>query len=396
LGHSNLGATLRLLFFLAISHLSFPQTTAVPAPDAGAAGKLISQSREWLRDLRDDGITFQGLIVYDWSKAVLKEQGTEEGFGRYSFDLSMPVDGRKALGLEGSAGLVRLKSHIRQFGEIDDGAAQLPSNIDSCSRTTLYELWLEQRFLSSKLRLKGGKIDANTEFDVVQTAGDFLNSSMGYSPTILAFPTYPEPKPGIAAFLQPTSRNVLSLGVFQTAGMGILSIVEPGRNWNIGQGEHPGRVSLGFWRLNGQLAQFDGGRVSGTEGFYFVVEQSGWRHPWMGRGDERKLSTFLQFGYAQGQVSPFTHHAGGGAVLQAPFGKRSQDALGIAATSVRFSSHSGAGFELESELVVETYYKLTISKHFALIPDFQFLHQPGGLLANRDCPLLTSRVVVSF
>jgi carbohydrate-selective porin OprB len=394
--HSNLRSTLHVLVFLAISHLSFPQTTAGSAPDADAAGKLISQSREWLHDLRNHGFSFQGLIVYDWSKAVLKDQGTEEGFSRYSFDLSMPVDGRKAFGLEGSAGFVRLKNHMRQFGQIDDGAAQLPSNIDSCSRTTLYELWFEQRLLSNKLRLKGGKIDSNTEFDVVQTAGDFLNSSMGYSPTILAFPTYPEPKPGVAAFLQPTSKNVLSVGVFQTAGMGILSIVEPGRSWNIGQGEHPGRASLGFWRLSGQLAQFDGGHVSGTEGFYSVVEQSGWRHPWMGRADERKLSTFLQFGYAQGQVSPFTRHIGGGAVMQAPFGKRSQDALGIAATSVRFSSHSGAGFELDSELVLESYYKLTISKHVALIPDFQFLHQPGGLVANRDCPLLTSRVVVAF
>lgn len=396
MGHSNLRATLHVLVFLATSHLGFSQITAAPAPEAGAAGQLISQSREWLYDLRNGGFSFQGLVVYDWSKTVLKDQGTVEGFGRYSFDLSMPVDGHKAFGLEGSAGLVRLKSHIRQFGEIDDGAAQLPSNIDSCSRTTLYELWLEQRFLSNKLRLKGGKIDANTEFDVVQTAGDFLNSSMGYSPTILGFPTYPEPKPGITAFLQPTGRNALSLGVFQTAGMGILSIVEPGRNWNIGQGEHPGRASLGFWRLNGQLAQFDGGYVSGTEGFYSVVEQSGWRHPWMGRAGERKLLTFLQFGYAEGQVSPFTRHVGGGAVLQAPFGKRSQDAVGIAATSVRFSSHSGAGFELDSELVLETYYKWTIGKHVALIPDFQFLHQPGGLLANRDCPLLTSRVVVSF
>jgi carbohydrate-selective porin OprB len=82
--------------------------------------------------------------------------------------------------------------------------------------------------------------------------------------------------------------------------------------------------------------------------------------------------------------------------MQAPFGKRSRDAFGIAATYVRFSSHSGAGFDLDSELVWESYYKWTIGKHVALIPDFQFLHQPGGLLANRDCPLLSSRVVVSF
>jgi porin len=308
----------------------------------------------------------------------------------------MPVDGEKAFGLKGSAGLVRLKNHMRHFGDTCDGAAQLYSNIDANSRTVIYELWFEQRLLSNKLRLKGGKIDASTEFAAVPTAGDFLNSSMGYSPTILAFPTYPEPKMGITAFLRPTTNNLLSVGAFQTVGMGTLTILEPGHNWNVGKGEHPGRVSVGYWRLNGQIAQFDGGVTSSTQGAYAVVEQSGWRHPWVGREGERKLATFLQFGYAQGQVSPFTHHTGGGAVLQAPFRKRGQDAIGIAATWVRFSLHPGAGFELASESVLEGYYKATLNKHFAVVVDFQFLHHPGGMRANPDCLVLTPRLVVSF
>jgi len=30
------------------------------------------------------------------------------------------------------------------------------------------------------------------------------------------------------------------------------------------------------------------------------------------------------------------------------------------------------------------------------VQDFQFLHHPGGLRANRDCPVITPRLVVSF
>ena len=384
---------------LAFSYFTFAQEVKSSTPETSHKNglqRLVSEPREILHGLNERGISFQGLLVYDWSKEFGYDQDPPSGFGRYSFDLSMPVDGKKAFGLEGSAGFVRLKHHMRQFGDTYEGAAQLYSNIDGSSRTTLYEIWFEQKLLAKKLRLKGGKIDANTEFATVQSAADFLNSSMGYSPTIMAFPTYPEPKLGMNAFVQPTADYGLGLGIFQTAGTGTLMIIEPGHNWNIGQGEHPGRVSVGYWRLNGQVERFNGDKQGGTQGFYAVVEQSGWKHPWLGEHGERKLSTFVQYGHARGEVSPFTHHVGGGGVLQAPFRKRSQDAIGIAATWVRFSTDPDAGVELGSELALEAYYKATINKHIALVQDFQFLHHPGGMRANVDCPVITPRLVVSF
>jgi carbohydrate-selective porin OprB len=173
-------------------------------------------------------------------------------------------------------------------------------------------------------------------------------------------------------------------------------MIEPGHNWNIGQGEHPGRVSVGYWRLTGQMEKFDGGLASGAQGFYTVAEQSGWRHPWMGKQGERKLATFFQYGYADSDVSPFTHHVGAGAVLQAPFTKRAKDSMGIAATSLRFSTRPGAGFDYRSELIFESYYRAPINKYFALIQDFQFLHQPGGEREEKDCPVITTRMVLSF
>jgi porin len=383
---------------LASSYFTLAQELKSPTQETQrkATEVLVSESREILHGLNEHGISFQGLFVYDWSKEFDYDDDPASGFGRYSFDLSMPVDGKKAFGLEGSAGFVRLKHHLRNFGETDEGAAQVYSNIDAQSRTTLYEIWFEQRLVANKLRLKGGKIDANTEFATVQIAGDFLNSSMGYSPTIMSFPTYPEPKLGINAFLHPTANYGLGLGWFQTAGTGTLFVIEPGVNWNVGQGEHPGRASVGYWRLNGQVDRFDGGYEAGTQGFYAVVEQSGWQHPWVGAHGERKLSTFLQFGEGPGELSAITRHVGGGGVLQAPFGKRWQDSIGIAASWVQFSSSPGAGFELGGELALESYYKANFTRHVAFVQDFQFLRHPGGMRANPDCPVITPRLVISF
>ena len=48
-----------------------------------------------LGELNDHGVSFQGMLVYDWSKALLADADSAGGFGRYSFDLWMPVDGNR-------------------------------------------------------------------------------------------------------------------------------------------------------------------------------------------------------------------------------------------------------------------------------------------------------------
>ena len=384
------------MLLLALSNLVIGQETKPQATGAKTdTDDAVSVSRALLHDLDQRGLTFQGLAVYDYSKTPVAGKDSGRGFGRYSFDLLMPVDGSKLFGLKGSAGLVRLKYHMNHFGETYDCAGQLYSNIDAPSRTTLYELWFEQQLFSDKLRLKVGKIDANTEFATVPGAADFLNSSMGFSPTILAFPTYPEPKLGLGAFWQVLNRYALGIGVFRTASGPTLSIIEPSRTWNFGETEHPGRWGVGYWRLDGKVARFDGGESAPAQGFYSVMEQSVW-HQNLEQTGEQKVSVFLQAGWAEGRVSPFTHHFGGGTILSAPFKKRQQDALGLAATWVHFSSDPDAGFDRLGELTIELYYKASFGKHVALVQDFQYLHDPGGLQTNGDCPVVTSRLVVSF
>ena len=271
------GAQIRISIVFTILTLSC-SLLAQTAPQTESLRSIFSSGERIRHELNEHGISVQGIMIYDWSKEFDPEQA-EAGFGRYSLDVAVPVDGKKLWGLTGSTGMVRVRHHLNNFGEDEIGEGQLFSNIDASGRTTLYEAWIEQRLFSEKLRLKFGKIDANTEFAAVQTASDFLNSSMGYSPTILAFPTYPEPKLGFNGFYRPTTNNSVGVGIFQTANGGNLTIFEPARSWHLGPSENPGRLSAGYWQLGGSLARFDGQVSSGTNGFYGVLEQARWRAP---------------------------------------------------------------------------------------------------------------------
>ena len=148
------------MLLLEVSYLGFSQGQAF-SPQAATPPKFGRQFLDFteasLRGLNDHGLSFQGTLVYDWSKTLSADEDSTAGFGRYSFDLSMPVDARKLLGLNGADGLVRLKHHLNNFGETYGAEAQVFSNIDATSRTTLYEFWIEQRLFSDKLRLKGGR-----------------------------------------------------------------------------------------------------------------------------------------------------------------------------------------------------------------------------------------------
>jgi porin len=349
-----------------------------------------------LQGLGSHGVTFQETLIYDWSKSAIANTDTSAGYGRYVFDFAMPVDGEKLYGMKGSSGAVRLRNHVNTFGENYVPVAQVVSNIDGCSRTTLYEAWLQQQLFSGRLRLKAGKIDANTEFAAVSTAADFLNSSMGYSPTILEFPTYPEPKLGFNMFLRATAATSLGLGIYETAGGNRLSILEASYGWNAGNHELPGRASFGYWRVDGEgIERFDGSRSNNAQGFYTVTEQVLWKAT--GSDETRKLSSFLQIGSARGEVSTFTRHLGAGLVLQSPQRMRRDNSIGVAATWVRFSSYQPLNPPLRDEIVFESYYKLALQKHLAFVSDFQYVHNPAGMVHQDDLPVvITPRMVISF
>ena len=113
------------LVLLTFSYPAFPQALIPADQEFGIVNsKILRPGETALRDLNQRGITFQGIAIYDWSKSFDNDDSAA-GFGRYSFDFSMPIDGKKLWGLTGSAAMVRLRNHANNFGLDSDGDAQL-------------------------------------------------------------------------------------------------------------------------------------------------------------------------------------------------------------------------------------------------------------------------------
>lgn len=348
--------------------------------------------------MEERGIRGTVEFINDWTKSLRGGVDPEGSAERYLLDVSAKLEGRKLLGWNAGTALVRLHHYLGDNGAETVGDAQGFSNIDAEPRTMLYELWWERGWHAQRWRVKLGKVDANTEFATVESGGDFLNSSMGYSPTILKLPTYPQPRPSVNLFFRPREGYSVALGLYDTAGAGAMPILELGHRWRLGTREFPGRVGVGFWRQTGRQACFDGDEAAGANGFYLVSEQGLWRSGEAAAGDEgvRSLSAFFQYGQANGEVSSMTRHAGGGVVWQGLLRARMNDSLGLGATWVRLSDEPEAGFEEARELALEVFYKLQIRSYLSISPDVQFIHHPGGLHGTQDAVVLTPRVRLSF
>jgi porin len=231
------------------------------------------------------------------------------------------------------------------------GDLQVFSNIDADGRNQVSELWYEHVWEDTPWRVRLGKVDANTQFAFVENGLEFLQSSMGFSPTIFVMPTYPDPAFSANVFYEPDEGFFTGVGIYDgslaqgiptgSRGPGqlfrrsdVFVIGKVGWRWNAGvtleddSASLPGRFAAGAWFHNGQFDRFDGASQSGTEGIYLLIDQTVYREsddPEDGQG----LGVFAQYGYADPDVSPFEHHVGAGLTWTGALPGRDEDALGL-------------------------------------------------------------------
>jgi len=385
-----------------ISSRSFGQDLNPATLKLNDVTKLTRDNQRWhwtsdtLRILTDHGVSIHTTIVHDLSGSLIRPQGDSDWFGRYSLDVAASVGTETVTGANRISGYMRLKQHVSEFGSGYDGVVQGYSNIDGASRTTLYEIWAEPVLFSQRLRLKAGKIDANTEFAVVRIAGDFLNSSMGYSPTIQSLPTYPEPKPGVSVSYGLIRRYRVDAGLFEATKDDKMYLAQVSRAWAGDVAEPSSQATIGYWCLRGNshdAAEQTSGR---RQGLYGVFEQLIWHRPLVAKDDKsQRLLLFLQLGRGNDN-NPYAYHAGGGVTMDSPLRRRDSDGAGAAVSWVRLSKDSLVGSGRKSEVVFEAYYKLQVSQHFALMYDMQ--HYPHTRRPNIAPSYLiaTVRSIVTF
>jgi porin len=399
-----------------------PQVPTTATSQNTDAGKSFldwsSATDDWggLRPKLDDrGLTFQANITYDGTAVTQGGVRRDIFASRMLLNFNLTVDTARLMNLPGGTFFTNFQYQCGRNGSADAGAFQSPSNIDSHSLAQLSELWYEQKVLDDKLRIKAGKLDLSTEFATNTAGGEFLNASMGFSPTIVDFPTYPDPATGLMLSVEPDPHVYLRGGVYDgalqrgihTGARGpatlfgppadLFLITEAGVLWSEDDKLPVGHFAAGAWRQTGSFTRFDGhGFEAGTNGLYFVLNQNIWQPSDADKNDARGVAGFLQYGYADGAVSAVSQHIGLGAAWTGPVHGRDSDVLGLGTTWVKFASASGAGFDQPDELTTELFYKVQITPFFVIKPDLQYIHHPGASSASNDAVVLGVRSVIQF
>lgn len=404
-----------------------PQRPPLSTPENVDTGRPV---HEWQRatddwaglrpGLEDRGLAFNANLTAEYAKNLRGGLNTNGGDGRHLLNANLTLNTERLFGLPGGTAFVNVQQQHGQEG-FDVGDAQGYTNIDADGRTQISELWYEQLLFGNKLRLKAGKIDANTEFAFVENGAEFINSSMGFSPTILGLPTYPDPSFGALVFLTPCDAFYAGAGAFDGAAQegvptgsrgpktlfddpaDLFLIGEAGTKWSLAGGRG-GRIGLGLWHHTGTFERFDGGAESGTTGFYAVADQTLWREnpptntddgEEADDSDTQGIGLYLQYGYADPDVSEIAHHVGTGLAWQGVVPGRDDDVLGLGVSHVLFSDN-GAGFGHDAETAVELFYKLQLTPWASVKPDVQYVRHPGGDAGVDDALVFTVRAVIDF
>jgi porin len=329
---------------------------------------------------------------------------------RVPLQAALDLDTERLLGWRGGhvhAGLQALEG--RNARELI-GELQGFNNVDAERFRQLSELWLEQRFLGGRLRLKLGKADANADFARVQASSEFLNSSAGYSPTIQGFPSYPDPAMSVSVFLDAASGLSLGGGVYDGAthegchgrtgnrGVGtffggpdaFFYVAEAGLRYSV-RGR-AGRFGAGGWRHTGHFEGLDGTAREGASGLYAVLEHRLAQE----RGDPGQgLELFVQYGSSDGRFAEVDRHVSLGLSAKGAVAGRDRDVAGVMLTSVTRSARGARGAASRRESVLEIFYGLSVRPWLVVKPDFQYILNPGASGA-RDALAGTLRVTLAF
>lgn len=379
---------------------------ASPAPPPrewiGTGLKWPSWSRmtgDWARartHLEDRGVSFEITTTSDGSSLGARPSGVQ-GFGRSLSTAAVTFDLEKIAGLTGSRVLVQYQVLGSANSALGSRVAQPVSNIDAATFRRFAEVWIEQQF-GQRVRVKSGLIDANTEFAFVENNADFINSSMGYSPTVFPMPTYPDPHLGLTVHVDTTAQTYASIGAFNggpATGVddfrSVFAVGEAGLRW---QGLGGGRAGVGYWRIGGRRDAGDDGIVPvSTGGQYIALDQTLWNSS---RGEAtRTVGAFFQAGLADPQLSPTSSHIGGGLVGRGLLPGRPNDTVGLGVTVVRLAP-AAPDEPTSRELVFETFHRFVLTQWMALKPDLQFFRHPGGTPGRRTIVAGTVRIEVVF
>jgi porin len=324
-------------------------------------------------------------FILDHSK--IASGGLEQStVSRWLLEAGMTLDLERATGIPGAELFAAVQVQRGANGSDFAGDIQGFSNIDAENFEQFGEIGFSQSLKEGQWQYKFGRLDANSDFAIVETAGEFLNSSAGYTPPIHTFPSYPDPVWAANLSVQPADWFSVGAGIYESLledgqnhdTVGLFTILETRVSWN-----DAGRLVLGAWKDHGMLTRFDGDVRHSHDGYYGILEQR------LSPG----LDLFLQAGSADEAVAEITSHYAAGLAATGLIPSRPDDTAGIMATQAGLNGLNG--FQ-EDEIALELFYGIRTCNRFVLKPDLQYIIHPSGDPAIEDTFVVTLRLEFGF
>ena len=305
------------------------------------------------------------------------------------------------------------------------GASQGISNIETTPTWKLYQLLLEKKFYDEKFSVAIGLYDLNSEFDVRETSGIFINPSHGIGDDIA--------KSGLnGPSIFPTTSAAIRLkyesdngNYFQTAILdgvpgnpdnpygthfilngndGLLLIAEYGLNNNIDE-VMDSKIAVGGWlytaesEVNISDASITVIPKENNYGLYFTAEKVLYsQNGNVGSG----LTGFLRIGYANSTVNPVDFYLGAGLKFNGLLVAGENDEFGIAMAL----SHNAASYRIAAalneetikqyEINLEATYLIELTPWLRIQPDIQYIINPSYCTFSTSAFVFGSRFEINF
>ena len=332
--------------------------------------------------------------------------GIDPGFAFLNkFQLSGTLSGDK-FGLAGWSAHAQVYRYDGQSLSQRLGDIQTADNLEAVPVTRLFEAWVAHQWGKEKrsIALRAGLIDLNSQFDAVDPASLFINSSHGIAPDISRSgrngpSIYPVSAPGATLTIVPSSRWTIRLGAFDgVAGNpdrpraflserfgrhdGLLTIAQADLQLSKG-----GRIETGVWRYSAAVPAIGEGTAHDA-GAYASIEAPLPVAP--------RVTGWVRAGVAERRAQAVSGYFGIGAVQQGTFSGRPDDRFGIAMARAIIGSPAIITLGLpHAETAFEATYQVKLSERVAVQPDLQYIHHPAGLAKAADALGVGLRIVLS-
>lgn len=285
------------------------------------------------------------------------------------------------------------------------GDLQTVSNIEALSTNRLMEAWVEQGFGKPDHggAVRVGLIDLNTNFDGIDPAALFIDSSHGIGPDLSKSgrngpSIFPVSAFGAELTMTPSDRWTVRGGVFDgvpgdpgdpkafaavrlSASDGVLAIVQADRK--LGKSA---QLSLGAWGYSTALPAISGGPDRTDRGVYGYLSGA---VPGL-----EGVTGWVRAGWAAPEVQVVSGYLGAGLVKAEPLLGRKDDRLGLAVSHAVISGPARRARGLaDAETTIEATYQLQVTEQLALQPDVQYVVHPSSRAGLHDALAFGLRVI---